>query len=314
MPTKPAKRPSKSPAKTTAKTAAKKPAKKAAKKAAKTAAKKPAKKAKPTLAERADKHQLYQWSVQSPGVDIEFFTDEFVRHRGRKPMRLREDFCGTAHMSTEWCKTDRQRTALGVDLDGPTLAYGRKHNLGPAGEAGTRVKLAQADVRETRFAKVDLTLAMNFSYCVFKTREELQGYFAAAHKGLVKDGVLALEVYGGTESMSTLTEEREVRGGATYIWEQEKFSPISHHTLCHISWRFKDKSQLHRAFTYDWRLWTLPEMQELMLAAGFKSVKLYFERVAGEEGDEFLTGTGEFIEHTEIENQEAFLAYVLALK
>jgi len=285
--------------------------------AAKAPKKKTAKKAKrPTLAERADKHQLYQRSVQSPGVDIEFFTAEFTRHRGRKPLRLREDFCGTAHLSTEWCKTDPQRTALGVDLDGPTLAYGREHNLEPAGAAvANRVKLAQADVRETRFAKVDLTLAMNFSYCVFKTREDLQAYFAAACMGLVRDGILALEVYGGTESMSTLTEERDIRGGATYIWEQEKFSPISHHTLCHISWRFKkDKSVLHRAFTYDWRLWTLPELRELMLAAGFKSVKFYFERVDGDDGDEFLTGTGEFIEHDEVDNQEAFLAYVLALK
>jgi SAM-dependent methyltransferase len=290
--------------------------KKPVKRTSKSTGKKTAKKAaRPTLAQKADKHQLYQWSVQSPGVDIEFFTEEFTRHRGRKPMRLREDFCGTALMSTEWCKTDPERTALGVDLDGDTLQYGRERNLAPAGEAAKRVKLAQADVRETRFAKVDLTLAMNFSYCVFKTRDELQAYFAAAHKGLVKDGVLALEVYGGTESMSTLTEERDVRGGATYIWEQEKFSPISHETLCHISWRFKkDKSVLHRAFTYDWRLWTLPEMRELMLAAGFKSVKFYFERVDGDEDDEFLTGTGEFIEQDEIENQEAFLAYVLALK
>jgi hypothetical protein len=71
---------------------------------------------------------------------------------------------------------------------------------------------------------------------------------------------------------------------------------------------------LHRAFTYDWRLWTLPELRELMLAAGFKEVKFYFERVDGDEDDEFLTGTGEFIEHDEIDNQEAFLAYVLALK
>ena len=290
--------------------------KKPVKRTSKSTGKKTAKKvARPTLAQKADKHQLYQWSVQSPGVDIEFFTEEFTRHRGRKPMRLREDFCGTALMSTEWCKTDPERTALGVDLDGDTLQYGREHNLAPAGEAAKRVKLAQADVRETRFAKVDLTLAMNFSYCVFKTRDELQAYFAAAHKGLVKDGVLALEVYGGTESMSTLTEERDVRAGATYIWEQEKFSPISHETLCHISWRFKkDKSVLHRAFTYDWRLWTLPELRELMLAAGFKSVKFYFERVDGDEDDEFLTGTGEFIEQDEIENQEAFLAYVLALK
>lgn len=269
----------------------------------------------PTLAERADKHALYQRSVQSPGVDIVFFEAEFEKYRGRKPLRLREDFCGTALMSTEWCKTDPQRTALGVDLDAATLEWGRANNVAPEGaDVARRVKLAQADVRETRLAKSDLTLAMNFSYCVFKTREDLGAYFAAACKSLVRDGVFALEVYGGTESMSVMSEEREIRGGVTYIWEQEKFCPINHHTLCHISWRFKDRSKITRAFTYDWRLWTLPELIELLLAAGFKQVKTYFERVDGEEGDEFLTGTGEYEERTEVENQEAWLAYVVALK
>ena len=275
----------------------------------------PKKAARPKLADRADKHALYQVSVQSPGVDIEFFEEQFTKYRGRKPLRMREDFCGTALLSTVWCKSDPKRTALGVDLDAATLAWGRTHNLEPAGpEVARRVKLAQADVRETRFAKVDLTLAMNFSYCVFHTREALATYFAAAHQGLVRDGVFVLEVYGGTESMSVMSEERPVRGNITYIWEQEKFNVLDHHTLCHISWRFKDESVLERAFTYDWRLWTLPELRELLLAAGFREVKFYFERVDGDEDDEFLTGTGEFIARTEIDNQEAWLAYVVALK
>lgn len=291
------------------------PAKKKTTTAGKKTGKQAAKKARPTLAERADKHALYQVSVQSPAVDIEFFEAEFAELRGRKPLRLREDFCGSALLSTEWCKSDPKRTALGVDLDAATLQWGRAHNLDPAGaDVARRVKLAQADVRETRFAKVDLTLAMNFSYCVFQTREALQAYFTAARQGLVRDGVLALEVYGGTESMTALEEERVVRGGATYMWEQEKFSPIDHHTVCHISWRFRDGSTLERAFTYDWRLWTLPELKELLLAAGFKAVKFYFERVDGDEDDEYLTGTGDFIEQTEIDNQEAWLAYVVALK
>jgi SAM-dependent methyltransferase len=323
MPKKPAKKPAITPAKAAGKQPVTKKA--ATNKAAadKVRAKKPAastppvakKAARPTLAQRADKHTLYQTSVQSPGVDIEFFEAEFAKMRGRKPLRMREDFCGTALLSTVWCQSDPKRTALGVDLDAATLAWGRAHNLEPAGaDVARRVKLAQADVRETRFAKVDLTLAMNFSYCVFHTRDALGSYFAAAYQGLVRDGVFVLEVYGGTESMSVMTEERPVRGNVTYIWEQEKFNAIDHHTLCHISWRFKDDSVLERAFTYDWRLWTLPELRELLLAAGFRDIKFYFERVDGDEDDEFLTGTGEFIARTEIDNQEAWLAYVIALK
>ncbi|WP_434420472.1 class I SAM-dependent methyltransferase [Nannocystis pusilla] len=294
----------------------KKPAKTQAKSAAKKKPKQPGRKPGPTLAESADKFALYQRSVQSPTVDIEFFDAEFQKHRGRVPLSVREDFCGTALFSVEWCKSDARRTALGVDLDGPTLEWGRTHTFAAAPpDAVERVTLAQADVRDTSLPAVDLIVAMNFSYCIFKTREELRGYFAAARKNLVDDGVFALEVYGGTEAVVELSDERELRGGLTYVWEQEKFNPINHHTLCHITWKFRDGSQLYRAFTYDWRLWTLPELGELLREAGFSEVKFYFERVeADEDDDEYLTGTGEFVEHTEIENQEAWLGYVVALK
>lgn len=301
----------KSPAKKPA--AKKSPAKKKTKAAKKKAAKK---KAGPTLAERADKFALYQRSVQSPAVDIEFFEAEFRKQRGRDALSVREDFCGTALFSCEWCKSDPRRTALGVDLDGPTLDWGRAHTLAVApAEAAARVNLVEADVRDTTLAPVDLIVAMNFSYCIFKTRDELRGYLAAARQNLVEDGAFALEVYGGTEAVVALSDERELRGGVTYVWEQERFNPIDHHTLCHISWRFRDGSELRRAFTYDWRLWTLPELGELLREAGFSAVKFYFERVeADDDDDEYLTGTGEFVEHTEIENQEAWLGYVVALK
>ena len=175
----------------------KKPAKKPAKKVAAKSKKAPAiaKKPRLTLADRADKFALYQRSVQSPGVDIAFFDAEFRKHRGRVPLKVREDFCGTALFSAEWCKTDPQRTALGVDLDGPTLEWGRTHTLAAAPpDAAERVTLAQADVRDTTLGKSDLIVAMNFSYCVFKAREDLRGYFAAARENLEDDGVFALEV------------------------------------------------------------------------------------------------------------------------
>lgn len=276
----------------------------------------PARRKGPTLAERADKFALYQRSVQSPTVDIAFFDAEFRKLRGRQPLSVREDFCGTFLFSVEWCKSDPRRTAVGVDLDGPTLDWGRAHTLAAAPpDAAARVLLAQADVRDTTLPPVDLIVAMNFSYCIFKTRDDLRSYFAAAHKNLVADGVMALEVYGGTEAVVELVDERELKGGLTYVWEQEKFNPIDHHTLCHITWRFKDGSELRHAFTYDWRLWSLPELGEVLREAGFSEVRFYFERVEAEdEDDEYMTGTGEFEPHTEIENQEAWLGYVLALK
>ncbi|MCY1010318.1 class I SAM-dependent methyltransferase [Nannocystis pusilla] len=145
----------------------KKPAKTQAKSAAKKKPKQPGRKPGPTLAESADKFALYQRSVQSPTVDIEFFDAEFQKHRGRVPLSVREDFCGTALFSAEWCKSDARRTALGVDLDGPTLEWGRNNTFAAAPpDAVERVTLAQADVRDTSLPAVDLIVAMNFSYCI----------------------------------------------------------------------------------------------------------------------------------------------------
>jgi hypothetical protein len=44
-------------------------------------------------------------------------------------LSLKEDFCGTALLASEWVEWRRDNTALGVDLDAATLAWGREHNL-----------------------------------------------------------------------------------------------------------------------------------------------------------------------------------------
>lgn len=49
---------------------------------------------KQTLAEQADKFVCYQKSVQSPDIDIEFFEQAYKEAYGKKPVSLREDFCG----------------------------------------------------------------------------------------------------------------------------------------------------------------------------------------------------------------------------
>ena len=88
---------------------------------------------KPTMADKADLHSLYEKSVQSPEADIEFFINTYKSLRGKEPMDMREDFCGTGYLSVEWCKSHPQRRAQGIDLDRPTLDWGLKHNVEPAG-------------------------------------------------------------------------------------------------------------------------------------------------------------------------------------
>jgi hypothetical protein len=47
--------------------------------------------------------------------------------------------------------------------------------------------------------------------------------------------------------------------------------------VCHIHFKFPDGSELRPAFTYEWWLWTLPEIQELLYEAGFTNVTVYWE-------------------------------------
>lgn len=266
-------------------------------------------------ADTADRHALYQKSVQAPDVEVAFMAETYQALRGKAPIMLREDFCGTALLATEWCREAPDRQALGVDVCAETLDWGRRHNVEPAGEAvAARVNLVQADVREVSTPKADVTCAFNFSYCVFKTRDALRAYFESARSALADDGLLMLDLFGGTESIDTLEEETKIAGErATYVWEHAEFNPINHHILCHIHFEFKDGSRMDKAFTYDWRLWTLPELSELLEEAGFSRVRVYWERFedAGDDGD-YLEGTGEYYETREVENQESWMSYIVA--
>lgn len=271
----------------------------------------------PTLAEQADRHVLYQAAVQAPEFEIEFFDTRYKALRGRKPWSMREDFCGTALLCAEWCKSHPRRSAIGVDLCAATLAWGRAHNIEAAGTSiARRTTLLQADVLTVQAPRVDLVCAMNFSYLVFKTRPLLRRYFENVRRGLNPGGVFMLDLLGGTATMDSCEEERELADHrAVYTWEHEKFNVINHDLLCHIHFSFDDGSRIDRAYTYDWRLWSVPELHELLLEAGFGKVHVFWEQFEEDTDDpksEYLVGTGVYKEVTEQENQESWVTYIMA--
>jgi hypothetical protein len=271
------------------------------------------KKKGPSIAERADVHSLYERAVQSPETDIEFFSETFEEVHGHAPKILREDFCGTAKLASLWCLGDPERRAIGIDLDGPTLEWGRERNYEPNREAiGDRLTLVEGDVLEATTEPAELICAMNFSYLVFKRREVLKRYLEKAREGLVDGGLLFLELYGGTNGIDEHEEDRELHG-VSYVWEQEKYDPITNETLCHIHFRFPDGSRLDRAFTYDWRLWTIPELRDLLDEVGFSKIRVYWEELEDDPDEEgVLTGSGNYSEVDTAEQQDCWLAYVVA--
>lgn len=273
-----------------------------------------------SLAKLADRHVLYQASVQNTEFEVEFYEDRYREIRGKRkvPLSLREDFCGTALLATDWCKSNPKRTAIGVDLCSQTLKWGLENNIKPAGvDVQKRVTLINENVLDIVTDKMDAICAMNFSYCIFKTRDLLRSYFENVHKGLKDDGLFFMDLLGGTTTIDICEEDRELEEfSATYIWEQESFNPIDNHLQCYIHFEFDDGSRIDKAFSYDWRLWSIPEVTEILYEAGFSKVHVYWEEFEENDDpdDEYLDGTGRYRAVKQIDQQESWLAYFVAEK
>lgn len=279
------------------------------------------KKKKPTklTARNADKHVLYEGSVQEVTDDIALMKRVYSRHRGRPLRFLREDFCGTAALAATWVSMDKAHTALGVDIDPEPLDWGLRHHVHLAGTAGRRLTLIRADVRDIHRPAADVVCALNFSYFLFKTRDALRAYFASAHKSLKRDGLLFLDAFGGMAAMTTGKDVRSVPDARdpfgeklpTYIyeWQTSHFDVLTHDIKCHIHFELPDGSRLDDAFTYDWRLWSLPEIRELLLEAGFSRVEIYTHgwKKNGESDDVWRI-------RKHYENEDGWLAYLVGIK
>ena len=102
---------------------------------------KKAKKAKLT-ASTADRHDLYQRSVNSPETDVDFTTKTFEVLRGRPARVLREDFYGTAALAAEFLGRDPANRAQGYDLDPEPVEWGRERNFSKVEDGVVFVDLA----------------------------------------------------------------------------------------------------------------------------------------------------------------------------
>lgn len=251
---------------------------------------------------RPDRHLLYQRAVQNADAELDLL--ERVARRAGQPVRaLREDFSGTALLAASWVRRGPGRTAVAVDRDPGALDWARRHRLPALGPAASRLRLAQADVRRGPRGPFDAILALNFSWQAFTTRAGLRGYLAAARRSLRPGGVLLLDAFGGWEAQRPLREARAIGGGVTYEWEQESFDAITHRLRCAIHFRLPGGRWLRRAFTYDWRLWTLPELTELMAEAGLDEVQVLWDPTPQGADPVYRPSRG-------AANQPGFIAYV----
>ena len=105
-------------------------------------------------------------------------------------------------------------------------------------------------------------------------------------------------------------EEITDYGDFEYVWDQHAFDPITHHGTYKIHFRFPDRSRIDDAFVYEWRLWSIPEVSEVLVEAGFDRADVYWEDTDPESGE----GNGYFRKQKRGECDPAWNAYIVGVK
>lgn len=269
---------------------------------------------------RVSKHVLYEASVQDTEVDLHLIDRMVARSTGGVAKTLREDFCGTAVLACAWVQSDPERESWGVDLHAPILKWAKKHRLAELGKDATRVRLLEENVLTVQTPSVDVIAALNFSYMIFEQRELLKQYFQNVFDHLTPGGVFVLDLFGGPNAQAVMKEKKKVPEGTdfagvpypdfTYEWDQADFNAVNQHITCHIHFKGKTIVPILNAFTYDWRLWSITEIIDVLKEVGFISVDPYFEGWCDESG----TTDGQLKIRKSYKDMLAWICYLGATK
>ena len=272
--------------------------------------------------------ELYRWATQDPHTQAAVLAEIYQRVRGVPARLLREDFAGNAADSVAWVATDASRRAIAVDIDAPTLAYAEARAQRLLGEACCRIEFHCGDVLAPgtpNIARAQLLCVLNFSCFYFHQRADLLRYFERAVACLDETGVVVLNVFGGTAARSPRVDRQHItplpEAGTTlapfeYEWEQRSFEAIHSRLDCRIHFVVDDpgvpgaRHRIENAFRYDWRLWTLPELRECLVAAGFREVQVWRHTATDSNGKtEVFLGPVDVLE-----NLDLWLVYVVGIR
>lgn len=264
---------------------------------------------------KISKYELYEASVQDSRAELSFFKRVYRNAFGKDPKVFREDFCSTFLNSVTWVKQAKDHVSYAVDRDEEPLEYGCKNHLAKLKpEQRERVMLFQKNVLDVKTPPADMITVSNFSICFLKERERLLEYLKSCHKALKSKGVMIMDMLGG-EELPEETEDAtkfELKDGtkATYFWEHAGFNPINSEAKFYIHYQIKGQKKMNRVFSYNWRMWSLPELKDLFLEAGFKGVDIYWE------GDDPDSDEGNGVFHKAVKAQSCaiWVAYIVGVK
>ncbi len=256
-----------------------------------------------------DKFKYYSDAVQGPEADLSFLKKTFFSIFNKPLEVLAEDFCAAYLNCCIWVKQNSRNKAIAIDLDPEPLKYGKSHYENQlSDEQKSRLNVLQRDVLDPTLPKSQLIAALNFSYYIFKERELLKAYFENCFHRLEKEGLLILDCFGGSDCFSP-NEHETIHDNFSYFWDQENYNVVTGEAIFHIHFKRPGEKKRKNVFTYDWRIWTLPELRDLLQAAGFTETIVYWEGTS-KTGD----GNGVFKPTLAGEDCESWVAYVVAVK
>lgn len=212
---------------------------------------------------------LYEIAVTDPPRLARFLR---ALHPGN-PRVLGEDFSGAAPLSIAWTQLGPRMRAIAVDLDKQTLAYYGKQ---------PRFTTQARDVMKAT-AKADIIAATNFPIMYWHTRADLLRYLRHVRTRLNKGGLFVADLYGGAIAHTVCRQQRRITlaPGVVlhYTWDQQVVEEVAARVVNAIHFRLTRRGHppliIRNAFTYDWRMWSIPELRDAMLEAGFLTTEVH---------------------------------------
>lgn len=235
----------------------------------------------------------YRWATQDPAAQAAVLAEIHRRVRGGHEARiLREDFAGNGADAVAWVAGGRGRRALAVDADVPTVEHGRARAQRLLGRRAASIEWFADDVHAVRAphaARADICSVLNFSIGYLHTRAALLRYLGHARDALAESGVLVLNTFGGPDALRPHSDRHAIVPGREkgvarlapfdYVWETRSYDAATARIDCRIHFEWTDAAGTPRriddAFVYQWRLWSLPELTEALLEAGFRRAQIW---------------------------------------
>lgn len=168
-----------------------------------------------------------------------------------------------------------------MDIDKDQLLWGKESNVDVDPGTSERVKLICKNVLELDdtgkdTGRSDAICAFNFSICYLHDRQDLIKYFKICRGTLKPEGLFFCDIFGGETAVKADVRKRELSNGVKYEFVQEDFCPITNRARFKMSFKFPDGSKLKEAFSYHFRIWTIPEIRDALKEAGFSKTVVWF--------------------------------------